>query len=141
VADLTEIRTALAAQIDAHCAGLRTMPQARGSVQPPVAIILPASPLIPAYGQTLDGALAISLNILVVISDAATDERTQRALDTYLGIGTGETESIPNAIMADPSLGGTVHFCEPVSAGSYGRISYAGQEYFGARITVTIGTI
>lgn len=141
MADLTSIRSALAAQIGTHCSGLRTMPQARGSIQPPVAVILPASPLIPAYGQTLDGALAISLNILVIISDAAPDERVQRALDVYLGIGTGESVSIPNAIMADPTLSGVVHFCEPISAGSYGRISYAGEEYFGARITVSIGTI
>ena len=117
------------------------MAQARDSISPPVAIILPSNPLVPAYGQTMDGALTISLNILVIISDAATSERTQRALDTYLGIGAGETESIPAAIMADPSLGGTVHYCEPMSAGSYGRISYAGETYFGARITCSIGTI
>jgi hypothetical protein len=141
MADLTAIRNALAAQIGLHCSGLRTMPQARGAVQPPVAVILPGRPLVPAYGQTMDGALEVKLDILIVISDAAPDERVQRALDVYLGIGTGESESIPNAIMADPTLGGVVHFCEPISAGSYGRIAYAGEEYFGARITCTIGTI
>jgi hypothetical protein len=142
MADLTTIRTALAAQIAAHCSGLRTLAQARGSIDPPVAVILPGSPLIPAYGQTMDGALTLTLNILVIISSAAPDERVQRALDVYLGIGTdANTESIPNAIMADPTLGGTVHYCEPVSAGSYGRISYAGEEFFGCRITATVGTI
>lgn len=131
----------MAAQIALHCSGLRTNAQARGSIAPPVAVILPGSPLIPRYGQTLDGALEVTLHVLLIISDAATDERTQRALDTYLGIGQGETESIPNAIMADPTLGGVVHYAEPISAGSYGRISYSGEEYFGARITVTVGTI
>jgi hypothetical protein len=141
VADLTTIRNALAAQIAAHCSGLRTNPQARGSIAPPVAVILPGSPLIPAYGTTMDGALTITLHILLIISDADTDERTQRALDAYLGIGAGETESIPNAIMADPTLGGVVHYCEPTTAGSYGRIAYSGIEYFGARISCTIGAI
>lgn len=140
MADLTTIRDALATQIATHCSGLRTMPQARGSISPPVAVILPGSPLA-KYGDTMDGTLTVTLHVLVIISDAATDERTQRALDAYLGIGTGETVSIPNAIMADPTLGGAVHYCEPTTVGSYGRIAYAGEEYFGARISVTIGTI
>lgn len=140
MADLLTIRTALADQIAEFCPGLRAMPEARDSIQPPVAIVLPGSPLM-KFGDTVDGALTINLTILMIISDAATMERSQRALDAYLGIGSGETTSIPNAIHMDPTLGGAVHFCEPLTVTNYGRLEYAGEGYFGARVNVQIGAI
>lgn len=141
MADLVTITNALASQITAHT-GLRALGQARDSVNPPCAVILPGQPFI-TYGKTMDysGAADMNLVILVIISDAAPVEKTQRALDAYLGVGANEAASIPNAILADPTLGHVVHFCEPVSAGSYGRIEYAGIVYFGARIDCSVGTI
>jgi hypothetical protein len=139
MADILAIRAALASQIGTRT-GLRTMAEARDSISPPVAIVLPGQPLA-KFGDTVDGTLTINLIVLIVISDAATSERTQRALDAYLGIGSGETESIPGAIMADPTLGSAVHFCEPMTVSNYGRIDYAGETYFGARINVQIGAI
>ena len=94
-----------------------------------------------AYGNTMDETLTNNLMVLLIISDAAPVEMTQRALNAYLGIGAGETESVPAAILADPTLGGAVHYTEPVSASNYGRIEYAGITYFGARINVVIGAI
>jgi hypothetical protein len=140
VADLTAIRVALANQIAAHCTGLRTMAEARDSISPPVAIVLPGNPLA-TFGSTMDGAVEFNLVILMIISDAATMERSQKMLDAYLGIGSGEVTSIPNAIMADPSLGGAVHYCEPISVTNYNRIEYAGETYFGARLSCRIGAI
>jgi hypothetical protein len=139
MADLTTIRNALASQIN-EFTGLRVDGQARDSVNPPCAVILPGAPLL-AYGKTMDGAADMALIVLLIISDAAPVEMTQRALDAYLGIGSGETVSIPDAITSDPSLGGIVHWAEPVSAGQYGRIEYSGVTYFGARIDVTLGVI
>lgn len=90
----------------------------------------------------MDGAVTVNLRILLAISDAAPTEKVQRAIDAYLGIGGGTTaSSIPAALAADPTLGGAVHFAEAISVGSYGRIQYAGEVYFGGRLDVQVGAI
>jgi hypothetical protein len=137
MADLTSIRNALAAQITAHT-GLRCDGQARDQVTPPMAVILPGVPYL-GYGATMDEELTINLIALIIISDAAPVEKTQRALDAYISLGPAETASVPGAILADPTLAGTVDWCEPASATNYGRISYAGQDYFGVRINMVLG--
>jgi hypothetical protein len=141
VASLNDIRAALAARITAGT-GLRVLPEARDQISPPVAVILPGNPVV-TYGMTMDGTFTVRLRVLVAISDAPPNEKVQRALDAYLGIGSNDASvsSIAAAIMADPTLGGVVHFCEPVSAGNYGRISYNDITYFGARLDVEIGAI
>jgi hypothetical protein len=140
MASLSDIRSALGARIAAGT-GLRVLPEARDQISPPVAVILPGQPLV-VYGNTMDGAFTVNLRVLIAISDAAPDEKVQRALDAYLGIGNGAgTGSIAGAIQEDPSLGGVVHFCEAVSVNSYGRIVYGDVGYFGARIDVSIGAI
>ena len=140
MADVSTIRAALAARITAGT-GLRTLAEARDLISPPVAIILPGNPLV-HYGETFDGALTINLNVLMVISDAAPNEKVQRALDAYLGIGGGTTSaSIPAALMADTSLGGAVQWAIPMQVSAYNRIEYNGVEYFGARLAVQIGAI
>lgn len=139
MADLVSICNALASQITQHT-GLRALGQARDSVNPPTAVILPGQPMI-KYGSTMDGTTDLNLMILLVMSDAPPVEKSQRALEAYLGVGSGETVSIANAILADPTLGGTVHFCEPVQANAPGRIEYAGITYFGSKVDVIVGTI
>jgi len=139
VADITAIRTALAARITTKT-GLRTLPQARDQVSPPVGVILPREPLV-TYGDTMDGTLTINLQVVLIISDAAPVEKTQRALDAYLGLGAGEAQSIAAAVASDPTLAGTAQWCVPVSVSSYGRVIYADITYFGARVGVQIGAI
>jgi hypothetical protein len=143
MADVTAIRNALAAQITA-VTGLRCDGQARDQVSPPCAVVIPGNPFV-SYGATMDEAMTIALIVLVIISDAAPVEKTQRALDTYLGMrhgrdpGTGQ--SVPAAILEDTSLGGTAEWCEPASVSNYGRVDYAGVTYFGARVNLTLGAI
>jgi hypothetical protein len=138
--DVAAVRTALASQI-ATVTGLRTMAEARDSVSPPVAVVLPGQPFV-VYGATTDGACTVNLTVLVIVSDAAPSEKVQRALDGYLGIGKlAESASIPAAIMVDNTLGGVVHFCEPLTVTNYGMVQYSGVDYFGARLLVTIGSI
>jgi len=139
MADLVAITNALAAQITQYT-GLRAEGQARDQITPPVAVVLPGQPFL-AYGQTMDETLTLNLIVLVIITDAAPVEMTQRALDAYLGLAHGAGTSVPAAVLKDPTLGGTVHFCEPVSASNYGRIDYAGVTYFGARINIQAGAI
>lgn len=149
MADLVVITNALAAQITQY-SGLRSYGQARDQASPPCAVVLPGQPFL-TYGDTFadvmtpgsgpGGAVSMNLVVLLIISDAAPVEKTQRALDAYLGVGSGETVSVPAAITADPTLGGAVHWAVPMSADRYGRIDYGGVTYFGARIMVQVGAI
>lgn len=140
IADLVAIRTALAAQITAHT-GLRADGQARDSITVPCAVVLPGQPLID-YAVTTDGALTINLVVLLLISDAPPVEMTQRALDSYLGVGAGASStSLPAAIEYDQTLGGLIHYMQAVNVTSYGRVEYSSITYFGARVSVLIGAI
>lgn len=147
MADLTAIRNALAAAITTGT-GLRAQGQARDQITPPVAVVLPGNPLI-SYGDTMDspvmgapgmfrGAVTISLLVLIIMSDAPLVEQTQRALDSYLGVGDPGV-SVPDAIESDQSLAGTVHWVQCTSVGRYGRIEYSGVGYFGAAVNCNIG--
>ena len=139
LADLVAIRTALANSITTRT-GLRTDGQAKDAVNPPCAVILPGSPLM-TYAVTMDGCVDMNLNVLVIISDAAPVEMTQRALDTYLSTGDGidPAASVANAIESDNTLGGLIDYIQSVTVGNYGRIEYSGVTYFGARIAAIIG--
>ena len=141
MADLTAIRNALAARITQYT-GLRADAQARDSVAPPVAVILPGNPVI-NYADTMDGTVTINLMVLLIISDAAPVDATQRALDAYLGVSTSPVigSSVPEAIEQDNTLGGLIHYIQANNATNYGRIDYAGQTYFGARVNCVIGAI
>jgi hypothetical protein len=137
--DLTAIREALASQITGKT-GLRAEGQARDSVSPPCAVVMPGNPLA-VYGDTMDGAATINLAVMILVSDAPGAERSQSLLDAYLGIGAGEPGSVIEAIVADPSLGGTVQWCQPVTVSQYGRLTWGGVDYFGARLSVSVGSI
>ncbi len=150
MADLTAIRNAMAAAITSGT-GLRAFGQAHDSVTPPCAVVLPGQPLI-TYGDTMDsmpvmggtrisGAVSINLTVLLIMSDAPLVEQVQRALDTYLGVGSAPGTSVPDAIEADQNLGGTVHWVQCVTAGRYGRLEYSGITYFGAAINCNIGAM
>lgn len=144
MADLVAITNALAAQITQYT-GLRALGQARDQVTPPCAVVLPgrAGPFL-QYGTTMDETFTLNLMILVIITDAAPVEASQRALESLLGLDHGEDasgQSIPAAILKDTSLGGTVEWCEPVSADSFGRVEYGGIVFFGCRLNVSCGAI
>lgn len=139
MADPTVLASALAAQIQ-EFTGLRSLAQGRDQVNPPCAVVFPGQPFL-SYGDTMDGALSMRLSVLIMITDAAPVEMSQRALNSYLGIGENQDQSIPNAIQMDPTLGGAAHWCVPLTADSYGRIEYSGVVYFGARLSVSIGAI
>lgn len=140
MADLVGIRSALASRITTYT-GLRAFGQAPDQITPPCSVVLPGNPLI-NYSDTMDGTVTINLMVLLIISDAAPVDATQRALDTYLGVGTGSSvTSVPTAIEEDNTLGGLIHYIQAQTADSYGRLEYAGQTYFGARIRCVLGAI
>jgi hypothetical protein len=139
VADIVAIQDALASQISSHT-GLAATGRAPDQITPPMAIIVPGSPLI-HYGETFEGSVTLNLRIVIALSDAPPSPEVQATLNAYLGIGPGvnQSQSIAAAIQADPTLGGvTPSGTVPLSAGNYGRIEWAGQIYFGARIDVQV---
>ena len=139
--DLTAVRNKLADNITLFT-GLRAEGQARDTVSPPCAVIIPGQPFI-NYADTMDGAVTVNLVVLLLISDAAPLEKTQRALDIYLGVDTDPSvgSSVPEAIEQDNRLGGLIHYIQAVTADNYGRVEYGGVTYFGARIKCLIGGI
>lgn len=139
MADLTVIRTALAAQLTAQT-GLRASAQVKDQISPPMILVIPGNPLI-TFGDTMDGAVTLTVSVLLLLSDAAPTEKVQRALDAYLGIAPGSGLTIAGAIMADISLGGAVHWCVPTAVTSYGGVEWNAVTYFGARVNTNVGAI
>lgn len=120
---------------------MRAEAQVRDQISPPVALVLPGQPFV-VYGQTMmDGAVAVNLTVLILVSDAAPVDKVQRALDDLLGIGPGEGHSIAGAVAADPTLGGTVEWCMPTAVTTYGRVEYGGVSFFGARLGLQVGAV
>lgn len=150
MANPTRIREALAKQITTYCTNppIRAEARPRDQVNPPVVLIVPGNPFV-QYDTTLgvitsgypQRAMTLNLIATVVVSDASTVERVQENLDAWLGLGDDMTTvSVAQAVEMDPSLGGTVAFAVPVNVTNYNRIQIAGQDYFGARVHIQIGT-
>lgn len=148
MADISAVRTALAAQIQS-LTGLTCTPRMPDTITPPQAALLPSLPYA-RYGLTLGGHLAslgarvpvvteLNLAVAVFVSRASSVERAQQQVDQYLGFEPSSgVVSIPQAIDEDPTLGGVVEFCEPVNVNAYGDIEIAGQTYFQGRLVVAI---
>lgn len=149
---LTQIRQALASQISTYCVS----PQLRAQAEPlgqgvgPVALVLPGSPYV-KYGESLSDhftglgsmpfSYCVNLHVLILVTDASTDDRAQKQLDAYLDISPhAANSSVPLAIQNDPTLGGTVMACVPIQVSHYGRIPYGEVDFFGARLEVQVMT-
>jgi hypothetical protein len=143
----------MAAQIGAYAyPALRTLPQPEDSINPPVGIVMPGRPYV-TYGTTLMGAndfggvlgqgpatatvapTDFCLDFLIVLSHASTLERIEQNLDAWLGVeNDGTAVSVVAAVEHDPSLGGTVAWCVPITADPPGPLQWNGPEAFGTRI-------
>jgi len=148
VADISAARTALANQIQS-LTGLPCTPRMPDQINPPQAALLPSQPYA-KYGITLGGHLAslgrpvpvvteLNMAVCVFVSRAGSVERAQQQVDQYLGFEPSSgVVSIPMAIDEDPTLGGVVEFCEPLTVQAYGDIEIAGQTYFQGRLLVAL---
>jgi len=139
--NVTAIRQALATQVGA-ATGVTTLPYMPDQVTVPVIAVLPWLPW--KYGLVLDGglpALAVmdpAFHVVIIISRAQDIAAVQATLDGYLASGGVSATSVPDAVLADPTLGGTVSSCEVSMVDQYGPIPVAGQDYFGARVCVQV---
>lgn len=131
---------------------LRMAPDIPDQINPPCAVIGPGRQYV-SYATTLTGATGFggvlgggpstapasptdfNLDVIILLSKASTQERVEAALDQWLGMeNDGNAVSVAAAVLADPTLGGTVAWCEPVSADSPGPVTWNALEYFGTRV-------
>ena len=133
----TQIRAALAAQINAAIPGLRIVTDASTVVSPPVIIVLPAQGTYINYlVAEPPGMYDITIRVVVLVSMAS--ERAQLPiLDAYLA--PSGPSSIPAAILADPTLGNITDYCIPSEASGPAEITWSEVAYLGAEITCTAG--
>lgn len=152
MANLTSIRAAMANTIQTYTNPvIQARAESPDTVEPPCAIVVPARNL-GKYGVTLVGnpvtqsqLLAVTefnLDIVVLVARAADINQVQNNLDQWLGFELDENvTSIPMALAIDPTLGGAVQFCEPMTVDSYGPVEWNGVTYFGARIHTIVSVV
>jgi len=132
-----QIREALAAQINDAIPGLRALTDPGSIANPPVAVVLPAQGAYIDYTVAFESRV-YEINVRVILLVSRASERTGVALlDGWLApAGSG---SVPQAILADPTLGGVTDYCIPQEAIFAGDINWAGVDYFGAEIICRAG--
>lgn len=138
---LTQVRTALGAQIQAAIPGLRVNPVVPGQVNPPALIIRPTRGVIVNYQETQenpDGTFATdwTLDLLLLVS-FADNEAAQEQIDPYLS--PAGASSVWAAVHADQTLGGTVSYAYVDRATGYGSLDYAGVSYLGCTLIAMVG--
>lgn len=134
MADPIAIRAALATRV-AMVEGLRVVPFVLGSIDPPVAMIVPGDM---DYSDLDNGGMDKgSYRVLLLVSNAD-DPLGQAKLDNYLK--TSGPTSVKAAIEGDRKLDGTVDRCRVDSRRNAGHIGFAGIVYLGAELIVGIVT-
>ena len=137
MAGIQEIRTALAAQIDAAGTGLRVSTYAQGSISPPAAVILPSQGTFTDYDVSFEqGVATYEMRVVLLVSEGS-DRAGTELLDSFLE-PTGAL-SIRAIIAADPKLGGVVHYAVAKSVQRYGMLEWAGLQYLAAEVLVEVG--
>ena len=146
--NITVVRNALAAQVNRYAfPSLRMLPDAYDQINPPVGVVMPGRPYLD-YVTTLEGATGFgpalgtplqdtnfNLDVVVLVAKASTLERVEQNLDLWLGFESDSTAvSVPAAVLKDPTLGGTVHWCLPTTADPPGPVEWNAMSFMGARI-------
>jgi len=138
MASLSAVRDALAAQLDT-ITGLTVHATIPGSVNPPAAVVAPATGQFLTFDTTMSrGSDDLAFRVIVV-TGRGDDTTAQANLDAYLA-GAG-AQSVKVALEADQDLGGTVQYVTVDSVGDYGLHGFGGVDYFGAVFTVTCGAV
>ena len=136
MASLSAVRTALAATISA-VPDLRVSATYQAQVNPPAAIIMPSPGSIITW-EALGDVVNYYFRIAILVTYAE-DVSSQAALDAYLD--SENPGSVISALHADPTLGGQVAWAVPTSASTYGLIEWAGVQYFGTNLQVTVAAL
>lgn len=135
MADFAVVRDGLRDRL-ATITGLRAYDTAPGTIEPPAAVVAPAHGtfLLPSsFGR---GSFDLRFTVYLMVSKSW--ERTaQDKLDGYLS-STG-TDNVWAAIEDAPVTG--TQFAVVTGIGNYGQIVYAGMQFYGVQITVSVGAV
>lgn len=133
MADLQACRQALASALGV-IQGLRVSADFQAQINPPAAIIMP-QPQQALRFDALGGSVSYLLRI-VILGSYTEDASSQTLMDGYLA-STGAS-SVAAVLAANPTLGGVVDFCNMDSVRGYGLMEWAGQQYLGSQIMLTV---
>lgn len=134
--NLAAIRAALGQQL-AAIPGLRIFTIAPDAPVFPCAVLVPGSPTV-EYGLTLGGTQA-KLTLYVRVFTGRLNERSAEALlDQFLA--ESGLSSIPAAVAADPTLGGTVAYALVTRAERYGAWRIGDLDALGVQFVVEVWT-
>jgi hypothetical protein len=132
VATVSQIRTALAAQLAEQVDGLRAYATLPGQISPPAAVVRRR---LTVYGTSFGGpgfgTDDLTLSIAVFVG-----QEQWEVLDGLLAPA-GST-SIRAAVDADPTLGGLVDGAQVVRAEEEQLVEYAGVQYLSAALVVDV---
>jgi hypothetical protein len=138
VASITQVRQALADAVS-KIPGLQGMTYPPGTVEPPVAIVLPASGDVIDYTIAMppdDDAADLHLRI-VLLAGSQVDQAATERIDGYLN--PSGPLSVRAAVEADPTLGGMADWAVCTGAGRAQLIQWADLEYYSAEVYVDVG--
>ena len=130
------VRQALADTLTAAIPGLRATANRPLQVNPPMAVIMPATGTFATYSVTADGQADYVLRAILLVAPADSTEG-EAALDPYIAV-TGP-QSVWAAVQANQTLGGVVSFAEVMQASGYGLMNMTGIEYLACTFTVNVG--
>jgi hypothetical protein len=133
MANISDLRAGLATNL-ATIAGLRTAATVPDQINPPIAVVMPASITYDiAFART--GGDEHEFVVMVIVGRV--DERTaQNRLDAYCS-GTGAS-SIKAAIEKDKTLGGKAMSLRVTGLRNYNQVSVADVTYLAAEFTVQV---
>ncbi|HET9558869.1 MAG TPA: hypothetical protein VFS70_17165 [Actinomycetota bacterium] len=134
MASLSELRAALAEQLTTMTSLQGIYTDEPGQVSPPAAVIRLGSPAITYSTSLAGGSHDYSFTVLVLVGNASTVG--QEALDGYLD--PSGPDSVYAAVDADPTLGGVADSALVTTVQNAGVVSWAGGEYLGAELLVTV---
>jgi hypothetical protein len=119
------IRAALAAQIQSHVSrGVNVYDgYTPASPTPPCVLITPNPDVYITYHATFSqtGLAIVHLRLTIAVPPGP-DTDGQKTLDEFLSAGTGQSNSVLDAILTDKTLGGTAGDCVVQSVEFLGRI-------------------
>lgn len=130
------IRAALAATLQNQVSGLRATANRVSQINPPMAVIVPATGTIARYSVTMDGEADYTVRVILLVAPGDSTGG-EDLLDPY--VATSGPQSIWAAVQASQTLGGVVSFAAVTEATGYGIMNMTGIDYLGCSFIVSIG--
>jgi hypothetical protein len=133
MATISELRAGLATNL-ATISGLRTAATVPDQINPPIAVVMPAT-ITYDLAFARSGGDEYEFTVMVIVGRV--DERmAQNKLDAYCS-GSG-TQSIKTAIESNRTLGGKAFDCRVTSLRNYNQVTVGDVTYLAAEFVVQV---